>query len=158
MSAELMSEAWAGEIYALLRDWPDATEQADERKSEAYWKYFHRHRESFDGTFALGIRDIPGRDDTPYVCITWGPDGTCTSVTVQPADQAQAAAKVAMECTYENWLAMVNGYDISKAMTYHQLPLTKGGSMDLLRCVYFVHELIVAALRPTADLPEAVAA
>lgn len=158
MSAGLMSEAWAAEIFALLQGWPDATEQADVRKSESYWRYFHRHRESFDATFALGISAIPGRDDTPYLCITWGPEGTCTSVTVESKDSALAAANIAMECTYEVWLAMVNGYDISKAMTYHQLPLTKGGSMDLLRCVYFVHELIVAALRPTAELPEAVAA
>ena len=52
-----------------------------------------------------------------------------------------------MECTYQTWSDLVGGYEISKAMTYHQLPLTAGGAADLLRCVYFVHELIVAALR-----------
>lgn len=158
MTAGLMTEAWAGEIQALLQDWPDDVEKADQRKSETYWKYFHRHRQAFDGVYALGIRAIPGRDDTPYVAIAWGPEGTCTDVSVLPETEALATAKVAMECSYEDWLRMVNGYDISKAMTYHQLPLTKGGAMDLLRCVYFVHEQIVAVLRVKADLPEPAAA
>jgi hypothetical protein len=158
MSAGLMSEAWAAEIQALLRNWPDDTEKADQRKSETYWKYYHRHRESFDGSYALGIRGIPGRDDTPYVAITWGPDGSCANVSVLPKSEALAVAKIAMECSYEDWLSMVNGYDISKAMTYHQLPLTKGGAMDLLRCVYFVHEQIAAIVRLKAALPEPAAA
>ena len=58
-----------------------------------------------------------------------------------------------MECTYQTWPDLAGGYDISKAMTYHQLPLTVGGASDLLRCVYFLHELIVAALRADASLP-----
>lgn len=152
---ELMSEAWAAEVHDLLRDWPDETEKADPRKIDTYWRYFHRHRQSFNGTFALGISGLPGGTETRYLCISYDPDGACTSVTVADKPAALETAKLAMECTYQNWQAMAGGYDISKAMTYHQLPLTKGGSMDLLRCVYFIHELIVAALRPKAELPEA---
>lgn len=155
---ELMSEAWAAEIHGLLRNWPDDTEKADPRKIDTYWRYFDRHRQSFNGTFALGISGVPGSAETQYLCITYDADGACTTVTVQPKAEALEQSKLAMECTYQTWQAMAGGYDISKAMTYHQLPLTKGGSMDLLRCVYFIHELIVAALRPKADLPEAVAA
>jgi len=58
----------------------------------------------------------------------------------------------------QTWAEMAGGYEISKAMTYHQLPLTKGGSVHLLRCVYFIHELIVVTLRPAADVPAPVPA
>jgi hypothetical protein len=154
----LMSDEWAQEIQQLLRGWPDEREQSDPRKTETYWKYFDRKRSSFDGTFALGIRDLPGADGPQYVAITYDGAGTCTAVAIEPRDQALAHATLAMECSYQVWQDMAGGYEISKAMTYHQLPLTKGGSVDLLRCVYFIHELIVVTLRPAADVPVAVPA
>lgn len=154
----LMSDEWAQEIFQLLRSWPDDAERADPRKIENYWTYFERKRDAFNGTFALGIRGIPGTADTSYLTITYGPDGTVTEVAVRSAEEAKAQAKLAMECDFQTWRDMAGGYDISKAMTYHQLPLTVGSSDDLLRCVYFLHELIVAALRPATDLPTPVSA
>jgi hypothetical protein len=153
-----MSDEWAQEIHQLLQSWPDEQEKADPRKTETYWKYFDRKRSSFDGTFALGVRDIPGADGTPYAAITYDAEGTCTGVAIESKEQALAHAKLAMECDYQIWRDMAGRYEISKAMTYHQLPLTKGRSVDLLRWVYFIHELIVVTLRPAADLPVAVPA
>lgn len=154
----LMSDEWAQEIHQLLQGWPDEQEKADPRKTETYWKYFERKRSSFGGAFALGIRGIPGADGTPYVVISYDGAGTCTGVAIEPKDRALAHATLSMECSYQTWRDMAGGYDISKAMTYHQLPLTKGGSVDLLRWVYFIHELIVVTLRPAADVPATAAA
>ena|ERR1700761_6577211 len=152
--AELMTDGWAQEIFTLLQHWPDETERAHERKTDNYWKYVERKRESFNGTFALGIRGIPGADKVRYVAITYDADGECTAVAIWTEAEALAQAKLAMECSYETWRGMAGGWDISKAMTYHKLPLTKGTATELLRCVYFLHELITAALRPAVDLPE----
>jgi hypothetical protein len=152
--AELMTDEWAQEIYALLQEWPDQSERDQERKSDNYWKYFDRKRESFNGTFALGIRGIPGADGVPYLAISYNADGECTGVAVWTEAQALAQAKLAMECDYQTWRDLAGGWEISKAMTYHKLPLTVGTATELLRCVYFLHELITAALRPSADLPE----
>ena len=154
----LMSQEWAQEIHQLLQGWPDEREQADPRKTETYWKYFERKRSSFAGTFALGIRDLPGADGPLYVAVTYDGAGTCAGVAIEPGDQALAHAALAMECDYPTWRRMADGYEISKAMTYHQLPLTKGSSVDLLRVVYFIHELIVVSLRPAADVPDPVPA
>jgi hypothetical protein len=52
-----------------------------------------------------------------------------------------------MECKSTDWQDILDGYDIGKAMTYHKLPLTKGGSLELLSCVYFLHELIIVLTR-----------
>jgi hypothetical protein len=156
--SELMTDEWAQEIFGLLQHWPDQEERDDTRKIENYWKYFERKRNSFNGTFALGIRGIPGLDGVRYVAITYGADGNCDRVAVQPESEALAQAKLAMECDYQTWRDMAGGYDISKAMTYHKLPLTVGTATDLLRCAYFVHELITAALRPSTNLPEPAAA
>jgi hypothetical protein len=155
---ELMTDGWAQEIFGLLQQWPDQQERDNPLKIENYWKYFERKRASFDGTFALGIRGIPGVEGTRYAAISYGPDGSCTGVAIEPESNALAHAKLAMECDYQTWRDMADGYDISKAMTYHKLPLTVGTATDLLRCVYFVHELITAALRPDAPLPEPAAA
>lgn len=155
---ELMSDEWAQEIFALLQQWPDQKERDDPRKIENYWKYFERKRDAFDGTFALGIRGIPGLDGVRYVAITYDADGKCAGVAIQTESEALAQAKLALECDYQTWRDMAGGYDISKAMTYHKLPITVGKAADLLRRVYFVDELITAALRPSADLPEPAAA
>ena len=156
MSAELMTPEWAAQVQQLLASWPDDEGKADPRKTDTYWRYFDRHRKAFEATFALGISGVPGSDGTRYLALTFGADGAGPEAAILAEADALATAKVAMECTYQIWSDLVGGYEISKAMTYHQLPLTAGGAADLLRCVYFVHELIVAALRPqTARLAAA---
>jgi hypothetical protein len=147
MTAEFMTPEWAAAVQQLLAGWPDEQEKADPRKTDTYWNYFERHRKSFDATFALGVSGVPGQDGTRYLALTYGPDGAGPEAAILTEAEALATAKVAMECTYQIWSDLAAGYEISKAMTYHQLPLTAGGAADLLRCVYFVHELIVAALR-----------
>jgi hypothetical protein len=156
--AELMTDGWAQQVFALLQQWPDQAERDQERKSDNYWRYYERKRETFNGTFALGIRGIPGADGVRYLAISYDGDGNCSGVAVVSEAAALAQAKLAMECDYQTWRDMAGGYDISKAMTYHKLPLTVGTATELLRCVYFVHELITAALRPRTGLPEPAAA
>ena len=142
----LFTPAAAAAVKAMIPDWPDAIEFADERKGENYWAYFTRKKATFDGTFAFGI-SVPGQEDSQYLAMTFAEGGEVTSVEVMEQGPAIKQAKIAMECKLEDWEAIVAGYDIGKAMTYHQLPLRKGGSLDLLRCVYFLHELIVILTR-----------
>jgi hypothetical protein len=148
MSAEFMTPEWAGEVQQLLAAWPDDQEKADPRKIEQYWAYFERHWKAYEGTFALGVSGIPGAAGTRYLGLTFAGGGAAPVAAILTEAEALAPAPLALACTYPTWSDLVGGYDISKAMTYHQLPLTVGGAADLLRCVYFIHELIVAALRP----------
>lgn len=146
-STHLFTADAAQQFASLIDAWPDAIEQGDERKGEKYWEYFSRKRASFNGTFAFGISGIPGEQAPQYLAITFGDGGAVTSVQTLDRDAAIKTSKIAMEATLDNWTAIVEGYDIGKAMTYHMLPLTKGGSLDLLRCVYFLHELLVILTR-----------
>ena len=158
MSAELMTAEWAAAVQQLLAGWPDDQEKGDPRKTDTYWAYFERKRQSFQGTFALGVSGIPGPAGTRYLALTFAGDGAAPEAAILAEADALATAKLAMECTYQTWSDLAGGYEISKAMTYHQLPLTVGGAADLLRVVYFVHELIVAALRPETARPAVVPA
>jgi hypothetical protein len=146
-STNLFNVASADSVRKLIESWPDAIEQADERKGDKYWGYFERKRASFDGTYAFGVSGVPGKDTTQYLAITFGDGGAVESVEVLDEAAALRTAKLAMVATLEDWQSIVGGYDIGKAMTYHKLPLAKGGSRDLLRCVYFLHELIIVLTR-----------
>jgi hypothetical protein len=150
MSVPFMTDEWAQAAREVINRWPDEAEQADERKAESYWAYFSRKRDSFDGLLALGASGLPGESGSRYLTLTFDADGSCSRAAIMPEPQALASAKIALEGTYQTWCDLADGYDIGKAMTYHKLPLRVGGSVDLLRCVYFVHEVIVATLRVDA--------
>jgi hypothetical protein len=158
MSVPFMTDEWAQAARDVINRWPDEAEQSDERKAPSYWDYFSRKRDSFDGVLALGASGLPGETGSRYLALTFDADGSCSRAAILPEPQALATAKIALEGTYQTWQDLAGGYDIGKAMTYHKLPLRVGGSVDLLRCVYFVHEVIVATLRVDAGLPEAAAA
>jgi hypothetical protein len=158
MSVPFMTEEWAQAAREVINRWPDETEQSDERKAESYWAYFSRKRGSFDGMLALGASGLPGESGSRYLALTFDAGGSCARAAILPEPQALASAKIAIEGTYETWRDLAGGYDIGQAMTYHKLPLRVGGSVDLLRCVYFVHEVIVATLRVDASLPAPAAA
>jgi hypothetical protein len=158
MTLPFMTDEWAQAAREAINRWPDEAELSDERKAESYWEYFSRKRGAFDGVLALGASGLPGESGSRYLALTFDPQGTCARAAILPGPQALASAKIAIEGTYETWCDLAGGYDIGKAMTYHKLPLRVGGSVDLLRCVYFVHEVIVATLRADAGLPAPAAA
>jgi hypothetical protein len=158
VSVPFMTEEWAQAAREVINRWPDEAEQSDERKADSYWDYFSRKRGAFRGVLALGVSGLPGESGSRYLALTFDAGGSCGRATILPAPQALASAKIALEGTYQTWRDLAGGYDIGKAMTYHKLPLRVGGSVDLLRCVYFVHEVIVATLRVDAGLPAAAAA
>lgn len=141
---------------AIIESWPDAIEQADERKGEKYWQYFERKRAGFNGTFSFGVSGLPGANGPQFLAVTFADGGAVSNVEVIDEAQALKQSKIAMEATAEDWQSIVDGYDIGKAMTYHKLPLRVGSSLDLLRCVYFLHELIIIFTR--VDTHAAVAA
>lgn len=134
-------------VKSLIASWPDEIERNDQRKGEKYWQYFDRKRAAFDGTFSLGVSGLPGEPGAQYIAVTFAPGGDVSAVRVVSRDEAIASSKIAMEAKLDDWVAIVEGYDIGKAMTYHMLPLTKGGSLDLLQCVYFLHELLTIMTR-----------
>lgn len=153
-ASALFSDEGARRVEEILKSWPDEEEKADARKIPAYWDYFERKRKAFAGTFAFGVRGENGGPPA-YLAVTFDGDGTAT---VRAADEAGALAdaKLAIEASAADWAGIVAGYDIGKAMTYHQLPLSAGSAATMLRNAYFVHELIVAFTRVAAG--DAVAA
>jgi len=149
-----LSPGWADDVRQLVNAWPDAIEQSDETKADSYWDYFHRILASYTGVIAMGFRDPPGYPgDVRFLALTFA-GGECAQSAVVSAEEALATASLALECTYPNWVDIINGYDIGKSMTYHKLPLVVGKSMDLLKILHFVHELVVAMSRVQAEYPE----
>lgn len=142
---DLFTPAGADAVRDLLKTWPDDAERADERKVKSYWDYFERKRKAFGGTFAFGVHD--GSGEPRFIAIAFDDAGEAVSVRIVDEAEAVAEAKLAILASYEDWTGIVGGYDIGKAMTYHQLPLRVGGATEMLRYAYFVHELIVVFTR-----------
>lgn len=147
-----MSPEWADAVRGAVNSWPDDAERQNPLKKESYWAYVDRKRNGYRGTIAFRVRggpDTPGRDDDACLVLTFD-GGTCTGAGIRPADDASRSADLLLECAYPDWLDIVGGYDIGKAMTYHKLPLVVGDAMALLKVVYFVHEILLAASRVEA--------
>ncbi len=69
-------------------------------------------------------------------------EGWLAAVQVRLAAWPESEVTLALICDYADWLGIVDGYDIGKAMTYHRLPISVGTALDLLKVVYFVYELL----------------
>lgn len=147
-----LSKEWLEEIRKLVNRWPDDTARNDRSKSDSYWQYFRRKRDGFAGVLAVGFRAVPGTFDAVFVGLTFI-DGTCTQAEVLTSNDVRERARLALECKYDDWLRILNGYDIGKAMTYHRLPLVVGSASQLLSVVYFVHEVLVVLTRARAVYP-----
>lgn len=153
---EFLSAEWLEAVRVALAAWPDDAARSDPRKAESYWRYVERKRSAFEGAFALGIRGAPGRGDDPvYVALRFS-GGTCVAVELVEASRIEDEVTLGLVCDYADWLEIVGGYDVGKAMTYHRLPLVVGTALDLLRVVYFVYELLGVMAGVPADYPSLV--
>ena len=157
-ASDFLSEGLLEALRVSLAAWPDDAARSDPRKAESYWRYVERKRSAFEGAFALGIRGVPGRGDGPvYVALRFS-GGTCAAVELVEEERVDDEVTLGLVCDYADWLEIVGGYDVGKAMTYHRLPLAVGTALDLLRIVYFVYELLGVMAGVPADYPSPVAA
>jgi len=156
-AVDFLSEEWLEAVRVSLAAWPDDAARSDPRKAESYWRYVERKRSAFEGAFALGVRRVPGRGESPVTVALRFSGGTCVAVELVEAARIDDEVTLGLVCDYADWLEIVGGYDVGKAMTYHRLPLMVGTALDLLKVVYFVYELLGVMAGVPADYPSLVA-
>lgn len=146
---ELFSQEWADASREAINTFPDDAYR--ETKLFLYWDWIAAAKAGFDGSLAIGVRDLPnGAAPKPrYVTFAFS-DGQCASATVsdEPPD-----ATFILAGDYETWKDIVGGYDAGKAVMYRRLRLEQGDVFRFFNRVYLFTESLVALSKVPATLP-----
>jgi putative sterol carrier protein len=141
--AEVFTQQWADEVRAAVNSFPDPEYKAT--KLDMFWDWITVARQGFNGSFALGARDL-GK----FVKLTIA-DGECTGAEiVESADDATYV----LNGNLDVWRDIIdNGYDCGKAVMYRRFRLEKGGVFRFFNRIYFFTESLVALSKVPATLP-----
>jgi putative sterol carrier protein len=147
--ADIFSSEWAETARDAINTFPDDAYR--DTKLFMYWDWIAAAKSSFEGSLALGVRDMPnGSSQSPkYVTFAFS-GGDCTSAFV--SDDAGDATFV-LAGDYETWKDIVGGYDAGKAVMYRRLRLEQGDVFRFFNRVYLFTESLVALSKVPATLP-----
>jgi hypothetical protein len=147
--ADLFSKEWAEAAAEAINTFPD--DEYRETKLFMFWDWITAARAGFNGSLALGVRDLPnGKSPAPkYVTFAFS-DGQVTSTSVD--DDAPDATFV-LAGDYQTWKDIVGGYDAGKAVMYRRLRLEQGDVFRFFNRVYLFTESLVALAKVPATLP-----
>ncbi len=134
--ADFMTPEWAEHVRQAVNREPDPEYKAG--KLDFYWDWIDAARKGFTGTWALGVRDMPGRGGV-WLALRFK-EGDCSEASVVVGDVPDATFALAGQ--YEDWQAIMAGFDTSKAIMYRKLLLERGGVFELFDRVYFFTEAL----------------
>jgi hypothetical protein len=148
--AELFSKEWAEAAGEAINSFPDDAYR--ETKLFMFWDWITAARSGFDGSLAIGVRDLPnGTAPSPkYVTFAFT-DGQVSSTSV--TDTAPPDATFVLAGDYQTWKDIVGGYDAGKAVMYRRLRLEQGDVFRFFNRVYLFTESLVALSKVPATLP-----
>jgi putative sterol carrier protein len=150
MGAAFFSQEWADAAREAINGFPDDAYR--ETKLFMYWDWITAAKQSFNGSLALAVTDLPanGSSGPHYATFTFS-DGDCTSAAVsaeQPAD-----ATFVVGGSYDTWKDILAGYDAGKAVMYRRLRLQQGDLFRFFNRIYLFTESLVALSKVPATLP-----
>ncbi len=147
---EFMTDAWAQEIRDVFNGWPD-----DERKAsklQDFWDWIAMIRPFVTGRLALSVRDMPPGSNEDSLVLDFD-GGTITAASVLPRADAEVSAVFLLAGSYEDWQAMLAGYDVGKTVMYRKLMLEKGDTLQFFTAAFYWTELLAAILSVPASVP-----
>lgn len=146
---QLFSQEWADAAAEAINTFPDDAYR--ETKLFLFWDWIAAARAGFNGSLAVGVRDLPnGTAASPrYVTFAFT-DGRVTSATL--SDEAPDATFVLVG-DHGAWKDIVEGYDAGKAVMYRRLRLERGDVFRFFDRVYLFTESLVALSKVPATLP-----
>lgn len=143
--ADLFSEEWAKQAKDAINSFPDDDYRAT--KLHLYWDWIDAARKGFDGSWALGIRDVGGGPRYVRFDISKG------EVTgAELSDEAPEATFV-LAGGLEVWKDLYDGFDAGKAVMYRRLLLDKGDVFRFFDRIYFFTESLVAMSKVPTTIP-----
>ena len=147
MASAFFTDEWAQAVREAFNTEPTEEEKAD--KLVMYWDWIKLAKETFTGRLALGVLDPPGADEPSYVVLDFT-KGDCTKATVTGADGAEESS-FALAGRYDDWRAIMSGFDTNKAVMYRKLMLKQGDVFRFFDRVYYFTEALGRVARvPTS--------
>ncbi len=149
MGTTFFSKEWAEEARSAINAFPDDTYR--ETKLFLFWDWIAAARSSFNGSWAVGVRDFPngGSPKPAYVTFTFA-DGECKHASVS-TEEPDATFVIAGD--YQTWKDILGGYDAGKAVMYRRLRMEKGDVFRFFNRIYLFTESLIAMSKIPADLP-----
>ena len=141
--AEVFTQEGADEVRAAVNSFPDPDSKAT--KLDMFWDWITVARKGFNGSFALGARDL-----NKFVKLTIE-SGECTKAEI--VDAAPDATYV-LTGDLDVWRDIIsNGYDCGKAVMYRRFRLEQGDVFRFFNRIYFFTESLVALSKVKATIP-----
>jgi len=148
--AELFTQQWADDVREALNSFPDAEYRAT--KLDMFWDWIDMARQSFKGSFAVGVRQLPVNGAGPKFLELTIEDGKCTKAEI--TDSQPKDARFVLAGDYDVWRDIIaNGYDCGKAVMYRRFRLEQGDVFRFFNRIYFFTESLVALAKVPATLP-----
>jgi hypothetical protein len=145
---EFFGARWAQDVRAAVDRGPG--EDARAAKLPSYWDWIANVRASYVSSWALGVRDLPGRGPS-YLRLGWK-DGVCAEAAIIGADEPLEATYV-LAADLSTWRGLLGGEDPGRIVMYRGLRLQEGDVVRFFRGIYFFVESVALIGRVPARLP-----
>jgi hypothetical protein len=139
--SEFFSAEWATQAKDAINNFPDDAYR--ETKLFMYWDWITAAKKSFNGSWAVGVRDL-----NRYVTFTFK-DGVVTEA--NPSDEPPEASFV-LAGDLATWKDVIGGYDAGKAVMYRRFRLDQGDVFRFFNRIYVFTESLVAMSKVPAEL------
>jgi hypothetical protein len=149
--SDFFSPSWAASVADALAAGP--SEQAQAGKLEEYWDFYESIKSGYPSSWALGCRELPGLNSTPYLFVQWG-GGTVTDCRIIGPDEPLKATYV-LGMDYQDWKALHEGYDAQRTVMYRKIVLEEGDLLEFFKAVYFFVESLAVIGAVPGTYPEA---
>ena len=148
--AEIFTQQWADDVRNAVNSFPDPEYKAT--KLDMFWDWITVARKGFSGSFAIGVRSLPGNGSGPKFLNLVIEDGECTKAEI--LDEAPEDARYVIAGDYDVWRDIIaNDYDCGKAVMYRRFRLEQGDVFRFFNRIYFFTESLVALSKVPATLP-----
>ena len=149
MPSTFLSPSWVDAVRSALDDGPD--EEALAGKLPEYWDFYRQVRTDYRSSWALGVCDLPAGlgGGQRYLYVAWGDDRVLECRILEESTPVTATYVLAAD--YQDWKALLQGYDALRTVMYRKLLLVQGDLLEFFKGIYFfVESLALIATVPTS--------
>ena len=157
MASTFLSPSWVDAVRTALDAGPD--EETLAGKLPEYWDFYRQVRTNYRSSWALGVRDLPAElgGGERYLYMAWGDDRVLECRILD--ESMPVTATYVLAADYEDWKALLQGYDALRTVMYRKMLLVQGDLLEFFKGIYFfVESLALITTVPTsfpaaAELP-----
>jgi hypothetical protein len=154
--AEFFSKQWAEDVREALQAGP--SEEVRGNALPEYWAFFDLIRSIYEGSWALGVRDLPKEmgGAPAYLYVQWSGGNVTDCRIIGPDDPLEAT--YVLGGSFADWKKLVEGYDAKRTVMYRKILIEEGDILEFFKTIYFFVECLDQIGRVDATFPVAVPA